>query len=331
VIAGGYAGAVAASAREMLERETPRDGVLARLRGEPLSRKAWKAAAAVGWFRLLTSSAGGGMEAGPAELAALFREVGRYLLAGPFVECVVAAGLLRDHADVGPDERVVSFGAGGLVEHADVSDLLLLRVEAAGADAIAAVDPHAPGVTITPLHSFDLVGRPCLVELQDAPREVLVEGPLARALLDRIDLCSTVAAIGELAGLAAEVLDMSVAHAKERVQFERPIGAFQAVQHRLAEMAVTLAALDAGQAAAVALAEGEEPDRGVRLHALHAYAAGLARELVLSGLQVHGGIGFTDEYRLHAYLKRALRLQAVAEAQGDPLPAMGARLLAGHA
>lgn len=329
MISGGYATEVATSAREMLAREAPRDRVLARLRGEPLSRSAWEAAAAVGWFRLLTSSAAGGMEAGPAELAALFREVGRHLLAGPFVECVVAAGLLRDHADVGPDERVITFGGDGLVEHADVSDLLVLRVEAAGADAIAAVDPRAPGVRITPLRSFDLVGRPCLVELQDAPREILVEGPQARALLDRIDRCSTVAAIGELAGLSAEVLDMSVAYARERVQFGRPIGAFQAVQHRLAEMAVTLAALDAGLAAAVALAEGTEPDRGVRLHALHAYAAGLARELVQSGLQVHGGIGFTDEHRLHAYLKRALRLQAVAEARGDPLAAMGARILAG--
>ena len=328
MIAGGYATEIAASAREVLERETPRDRLLARLRGEPISRDAWDAAAEVGWFRLLTSSAAGGLEAGPAELAALFREVGRYLPSGPFVECVVAAGLLRDHADLGPDRRVVSFGSAGLVEHADVSDLLLLGVEAAAGGAVVAVDPHGPGVKIAPVRSFDLVGRPCLVEVEGWPQEVLVEGPRARALLGRIDLYSTVAALGELAGLSAEVLDMSVAYAKGRVQFERPIGAFQAVQHRLAEMAVTLAAIDAALGAAVALTERLEPDSGAQAHALHSYAAGLARALVESGLQVHGGIGFTDEHRLHAYLKRALRLQAVAEAQGDPLAAMGARLLA---
>lgn len=327
MIAGGYATEIAASAREMLEREAPRDRLLARLRGEPISRDAWDAAAEVGWFRLLTSSAMGGLQAGPAELAALFREVGRYLPAGPFVECVVAAGLLRDLADLGPDQRVLTFGGAGLVEHADVSDLLLLRVERAAGEAVLAVDPHVPGVKIAPVRSFDLVGRPCLVEVEDPPHEVLVDGPRARALLDRIDLYSTVAALGELAGLTAEVLDMSVAYAKERVQFDRPIGAFQAVQHRLAEMAVTLAAIDAALAAAVALAERLEPDSCAQVHALHAYAAGLARELVESGLQVHGGIGFTDEHRLHAYLKRGLRLQAVAEAQGDPLAAMGSCLL----
>jgi alkylation response protein AidB-like acyl-CoA dehydrogenase len=103
------------------------------------------------------------------------------------------------------------------------------------------------------------------------------------------------------------------------------------LQHRLAEMAITLAAIDAGLAGAVTPAEGPEPGRTARVHTLHACAAGLARELVESGLQVHGGAGFTAGHRLHAYLKRAPRLQAVAEAQGDPLAAMGGRLLAGSA
>jgi alkylation response protein AidB-like acyl-CoA dehydrogenase len=328
VIAGGYASEVASSAQEILEREAPRDGLLARLGREPLSRVIWNIAAEVGWFRLLTSSARSGLEAGPSELAALFRVVGRYLPAGPFVESIVAGGLIRDFADLGPDERVVSFGGPGLVEYADLSDLLLLRVETSGAEAVVAVDPKSDGVTITAVRSFDLIGRPCLVELGSAAPEVVANGPRARALLDRIDIYSAVAATGELAGLAAEVLDMSVAYAKDRVQFDRPIGAFQAVQHRLAEMAVTLAAIDSALAAAVTLAQQIDPTSGARVRALHAYAAGLAREAVESGLQVHGGIGFSYEHPLHAYLKRALRLQAVAEARGDPLATTGASLLA---
>jgi len=76
--------------------------------------------------------------------------------------------------------------------------------------------------------------------------------------------------------------------------------------------------------AEIALAETASEDG---LHALHGLAAEMARDLVLSALQVHGGIGFTDEHPLHAYIKRALRLQARA-ALPDPLAELGGRLLA---
>ena len=83
--APGYVEEIASSARELLARETPGDGLLERLRSEDVSRGAWNAAAEVGFFRLLTSEAGGGLGAGPAEVAALFREIGRALPAGPWV------------------------------------------------------------------------------------------------------------------------------------------------------------------------------------------------------------------------------------------------------
>ncbi len=327
MIAGDYTAEIAASAREVFEREIPRDATLARLRSEPFSRGAWHAAAEVGWLRLLTSGSAGGLESGPAELAALFREVGRYLPAGPFRETVVAGGLLRSQLDLGPDERVISFGSADLVEFAAVSDLLLLRVDLGGEAAIVAVDPRDEGVRITPLRTFDLASCPCLVELDAARRDVLVEGARAGELLHWIDLYNAIAAIATLAGISAEVLEMSVRYAKDRVQFDRPIGSFQAVQHRLADMAISLAAIESSLSAAVALATGPQAD-AAGVAALHAEAANLTRGLVESALQVHGGIGFTDEHPLHVYLKRALRLQALAEAAGDPLAALGSRLLA---
>jgi alkylation response protein AidB-like acyl-CoA dehydrogenase len=327
VIAGVHVAEIAASAREVFERETPRDAILTRLRSEPLSRGAWRAAAEVGWFRLLTSESAGGLEAGPAQLAALFREVGRYLPAGPFQETVVAGGLLRSLFDLGADDRVIGFGRSDLVEFADACDLILLSIDLGGPAAVVAVDPRQDGVSVTRLRTFDLVSSPCVVEVGSAQRQLLLEGAQATELLARIEVYDAIAAMATLGGLSAEVLDRSVRYAKDRVQFDRPIGSFQAVQHRLADMAVTAAAIESSLSAAVALADGPEID-AVAVRALRAEAAKLARGLAESGLQVHGGIGFTAEHSLHVYLKRTLRLEALAEAAGDPVAALGSKLLA---
>jgi alkylation response protein AidB-like acyl-CoA dehydrogenase len=91
-------------------------------------------------------------------------------------------------------------------------------------------------------------------------------------------------------------------------------------------MAVTRTAVDSAVDAIVALVESAGPQ--AQQAALYGYAAGEARAAVLSALQVHGGIGFTAEYPLHAYLKRVLRLQAIA-GEGEPLLALGKQLLAG--
>lgn len=330
MIAGDYVAEIAASARGLFEREVPRDTTLTRLRRERLSHGAWRAAAEVGWFRLLTSSSVGGLGAGPAELAALFREIGRFLPAGPFSEAVIAAGLLRSRLDLGPDERVVTFGSPDRVDFAEASDLLLLRIGDKQGAAIVAADPHGVQVKITPLRTFDLVSSPCAVEADTTRSEVLVEGAAASELLRLIDLYDAIAATATLAGISAEVLDMSVHYAQNRVQFDRPIGSFQAVQHRLADMAIALAAIESSLSAAIALAGGPQPD-AMGVATLHCEAARLTRQLVESALQVHGGIGFTDEHPLHVYLKRALRLQAEAESSADPVAALGGRLLAASA
>jgi alkylation response protein AidB-like acyl-CoA dehydrogenase len=335
-VATDFAAEVGESARAVFERETPRDETLQRLRSETLTRGVWRAAAHAGWFRLLTAEAAGGLEAGPAEVAALFREIGRYLPSGPFAEAVVIGGLLRSAADLGPDESVIAFGsltgsaaASGVsgtvdsVEHALAADLLLLQVDGEGDAAVLAVDPRSPAVEVLPLSSFDLVGQPSRLVLKDAPFQAVARGEEARLLLKRAALLDDVARSATLEGIARELLEMSVEYAKNRVQFDRPIGSFQAVQHRLAEMAVTAAAVQSTVDAVIAAADW---GAAAEASALCALAAELAREVAYSALQVHGGIGFTIEHRLHAYLKRALRLQALVD-QGDPLARLGERLV----
>ena len=331
-----YAADVAESARAVFEREIPRDETLQRLRSEGLSRGVWKAAAEAGWFRLLTAEAAGGLDAGPMELAALFREIGRYLPSGPFAEAIVVAGLLRSSADLGSDESVItlavlngSIGSNGLtgtvccVEHAEAADLVLLRVDSAADSALVAVDARSPRIRTQPLASFDLVGRPCRLVLENAPFEVVARGERLRLLLERAGALIEVARVATLEGIGRELLEMSVHYAKDRIQFDRPIGSFQAVQHRLAEMAVTVAGVESAVQALISAAESGAAGESSALCAL---AAEMTREVAYNTLQVHGGIGFTDEHRLHAYLKRALRLQAIAGGS-DPLAELGARLL----
>jgi alkylation response protein AidB-like acyl-CoA dehydrogenase len=332
-VTGSYAAEVAESARDLLGREAPRDETLRRLRSEPMSDGVWRAAAEAGWFRLLSAESAGGLEAGPEELAALFREIGRYLPSGPFAEAIVVGGLLRASADLGPDADVVTFGelrgpaaartvSGMLpaVEHADQAARLLLATHVDGSPAVIAVDPRGDEVEVRRLAAFDLAGAPCRVELRQARFEVVAAG---EALLERVPALLAVARTATLAGIARELLEMSVRYAKDRVQFERPIGSFQAVQQRIAETAVTAAAIDSTLEAVIAATERQASDEAL---ALSAFAAEMARDVAYSALQVHGGIGFTDEHPLHAYLKRALRLQAIIE-ERDPLARLGARLL----
>jgi alkylation response protein AidB-like acyl-CoA dehydrogenase len=333
-LSGEYTAEIALSARDILDRAAPRDATLARLRSEPLSSTAWAAAAEAGWFRLLTAEPAGGLEAGPEELAALFRGIGRHLACGPFTEAIVDAGLLRSVADLGPDGSVVTFGelAGSagrtatgtaLVEHADQADRLLLASEVDGAPAVIAVDPRTERVSVERLPAFDLASRPCRVELREAAYEVLASGEAARGLLERATTLRSVARAAMLSGIARELLEMSVQYAKDRVQFGRPIGSFQAVQQRLATMAVAAGGVESTVEAVIAAAGRDAPGEAAALCAL---AADMTREIALSALQVHGGIGFTDAHPLHAYLKRVLRLQAVVAAT-DPLARQGARLL----
>jgi alkylation response protein AidB-like acyl-CoA dehydrogenase len=335
-MAGGYAAEIAESARDLLDREAPRDDTLRRLRSEAYSARIWAAAAEAGWFRLLTAESEGGLEAGAGELAALFREVGRHLAAGPFAEAIVAGGLLRSSAELGPDTNVITFGglrgtagprtatgSAGAVEHADDAHLLLLAADVEGGRAVIAVDPRDERVGVERLAAVDLAGRPCRVELRQASFEVVAAGEAAARLLERADALLAVAGAATLAGIARELVEMTVQYAKDRVQFERPIGSFQAVQHRLAEMAVTTAGIESAVEAAIVATEARAPWEAAALWAL---AAEMTRDVAQSALQVHGGIGFTDEHRLHAYLKRTLRLQAAA-AEGDALARQGARLL----
>src|SRR5207245_5190194 len=123
----------------------------------------------------------------------------------------------------------------------------------------------------------------------------------ATLLLDR----GAAACSAEMLGGAARVLEMSTDYAKERVQFDKPIGSFQAVKHRCADMLVDVEGMRSTAYYAAWSLAAADPDASVAASTAKVWCSDAARRVMSSGLQVHGGIGFTWEHDLHLYLKRS--------------------------
>ena len=132
-------------------------------------------------------------------------------------------------------------------------------------------------------------------------------GSTLEALLRRAAVCAS----AEMLGAARRCLDMSVGYAKVREQFGQPIGSFQAIRHRCAEMLVEVEnSHSAVYYAAWSLTAGAE-DGAVAASICKAYVSDAARKVCGDAIQVHGGIGFTWEYDLHLYMKRAKALEVL--------------------
>jgi alkylation response protein AidB-like acyl-CoA dehydrogenase len=173
---------------------------------------------------------------------------------------------------------------------------------------LLSVRSDAPGVTLTATPALDATRKLYQVDFAGAvvpAADVLASGDRARAALERSVQLATVAVCAELVGIVQRVLEMSVDYAKTRQQFDRPIGAFQAVQHQCADMLLlTESARSAAYYAAWALS-ANAPDAPRALAIAKAYASDAARDVCHHAIQVHGGVGFTWEHDLHIYFKRA--------------------------
>jgi alkylation response protein AidB-like acyl-CoA dehydrogenase len=158
--------------------------------------------------------------------------------------------------------------------------------------------------------------------------EVTFDGIVARALAANaasLRLAATVLVAAEAVGVAERALEASVAHAKVRQQFGRPIGSFQAVKHRCADMAVrTEVARSTTTFAAVALRDGEE-EAPRWVHSAKALAVGAAITNASDNVQNHGGMGYTWEADAHLYLKRAWALEHAFGSRSAHLDTLAAR------
>jgi alkylation response protein AidB-like acyl-CoA dehydrogenase len=139
------------------------------------------------------------------------------------------------------------------------------------------------------------------LRLEQTPARRIGGAVAACHLLDR----AATALAAEMLGASSRVLEMSVEYAKARVQFGKPIGSFQAVKHRLADALVDVEGMRSSvYYAAWCIASGEQ-GASLAASAAKAWCSDAARRVMASGLQVHGGIGFTWEHDLHLYVKRS--------------------------
>ncbi len=310
-----------------------------------LDDKLWSAMADQGWPAVERSESEGGLGLGTVEVAVLCEQLGRHLAPVPFAGTVIAhealGSAIRDDAlDAGAatalgdtdvevwTQRLSEGAAVGAVawsRRADAvqarrdpdgtwrltgrsdpvvdgayADLVVVFADVDGAPAVFAVvtDDGARPTSEPAMDRTRSLGR---LELADSPALRLGDDALAESILDR----AVSAVCAEMLGAADVVLAMTVQYAKDRVQFGRPIGGFQAIKHRCADMLVDVEGMrSAAYYAAWAVGAGD-PEASTAASAAKVWCSDAARRVMASGLQVHGGIGFTWEHDLHLFLKRS--------------------------
>jgi len=189
---------------------------------------------------------------------------------------------------------------------ADALPAGVLLVPADGVpQALYLVDMAAEGVGKAPVTSLDMTRQLCDLSFDDAPGMLIASGPAASLAVDAALAAGAGILAAEQTGLAQRCLDMTVAYVKERKQFARPVGSFQGLKHRLADLWVSITqARAASRYAAACLATGSA-DAKIAVALAKAYCSEVAVQAAQECVQMHGGIGFTWEHPAHLLLKRA--------------------------
>jgi alkylation response protein AidB-like acyl-CoA dehydrogenase len=198
-------------------------------------------------------------------------------------------------------------GSHPFVPYGPLAGVVLAEATADGAPAVFVIPSDSPRIRWTDLELIDRTVRHYDMSLDNVsqPAEAcLATGPDAELLIRQLIAEWTAALAAESLGAAGRMLEMSVAYAKERVQFGRPIGANQAVKGRLADMGAAVERMRAAvYQAAVKIDAGAE-DRDVAVAMAKVATAGQGAWLGSQAIHVHGGVGYTWEHDLHLYFKR---------------------------
>lgn len=255
-------------------------------------------------------------------LALLASEAGRTLASGPIVETALAAWAI-DRALPG-DSLVERLATGELVgtlalkpAATGVSPLVIAGASAGlvlalDGDELVAVE-SAPGESAGDLGFLGIAPR--ALSGAGVERRVLATGAAARQIFDDAVRAWRIATASALAGLANKALHIGVDYAKQRIQFGAPIGSFQAVQHRLADVATSVEGAELLVRRAAWSADTTTADWHREANMAFAFAAKTAQEAATSSLHFHGGYGVALEYEIHRYVRRA---KGWALASGDP-------------
>ncbi len=318
-------------ARELLDRFASSERVRAHLaNGDRYDKSLWAAMIDQGWCAVAVPEELGGLGLGWVEAIVLLEEAGRHVAPVPFAPTLVAIDALSGRpahrelfdrlvggSSIGsvawtPDAREVTVVPEG--DHVRLTGRLGPVEAASVADAIVVLLPAGAYLV-----ELETISRPDPEPAMDLTRSLSwldLDATWAAPIGDtraaeRLAAIGTVASSAELLGGAGRVLELATQYAKDRIQFGQPIGSFQAVKHRCADMLVDVEGMrSASWYAAWALSE-DAPDRLLAASTAKVWCADASKRVMASGLQVHGGIGFTWEHDLHLFIKRAQYSQLV--------------------
>jgi alkylation response protein AidB-like acyl-CoA dehydrogenase len=294
----------------------------------------------------------GGAGLGAVELAIAMEEMGRVLFCGPYLSsAVLAAGALLHAGDDAAKKRLLPAIASGksiatlavteaggrwdlgsiamrasrdgsawklsgvkdYVLDGHIADAILVAAKADDGLALFHVEGSASGLERSALPTLDLTRKLGRLNFSGTPATRISTGDATAALNQVLALGATMLAAEQVGG-ARRCLEMSTEYAKTRLQFGRPIGSFQAIKHKCADMLVeTEFARSAAYHAAFAIADGEDVFEAA--HLAKSYCSEIYFHAAAENIQIHGGMGFTWEHPAHLYFKRA---RASSILLGDP-------------
>ncbi len=285
-------------ARELLADRSPMARVREAAESAAYAPKLWAEIVELGWPGIAVAEEHGGQGLGAVELAALAEELGYACAATPFLSVATAAAVIQA---CGTDEQRARWLPGLVAgEHTAAIGTAELLADGAGAAVAVVLDGDEARLVAAPAATeqvtIDSTRRYAVLDLNGGAGE-----PLGPGAAERV----RAAVAAEVVGLSQRALDMTIAYVKERKQFGVPVGSFQAVAHRCAQM---LLHTESARSTAyfAAWAADADPERLSEAAALAAAAAAEGgREVTASAIQAHGGIGFTWEADVHWLYKRA--------------------------
>ncbi len=273
------------TAAKLLERECPPALVRAHIEDPSVYAPLWR--------HLAEYTALG---AGPmTDLYLFLEETGAAAAPGPFLATTLYASLTGDDGSTTGTVALIGDDTHPFVLEADRVDRVAVVLPG---PKLAVVDRADLGLRHVP--TVDYSRRLFTIESAPVHGEALDPSAFA-AWRDR----AHVSIAAEMVGVARRIFDMALAYAKERKQFDVPIGSFQAIQHKLADMSLALERSTAAVQYAAMTVDAADRDRARACHVAKAAAGEAARRILKDGIQIHGGIGYTWEHDLHLYLRRA--------------------------
>jgi alkylation response protein AidB-like acyl-CoA dehydrogenase len=328
---------------ELLAAESPIavSRQISEMPGEGFSRAHWRKLAELGYLGLVASEEAGGQGMGAVELAIVCEEMGKVCFAGPYLDVVLAARVLEAAAGgagggsaaaspglkaaerwldaIVRGEAIVVLATADRVWPSDRADVAFAGGRVTGTKHFVPFAASADALLVSTPAGLVLAEGPFRTEPMETVDEatrfarVVLDNPAEKigdvALLDGVSTLAEIGSAADALGVCQWALEASLRYASERRTFGKPIGAYQVLQHRMADMLVRTESSRAAVYRAAWYVAAGAPEAALAAASAKAYAVESATRVTRDTVQIHGGNGFTWEFDVHRYLKRAMTLE----------------------